>query len=59
MVKSLDGGAASHTVLTELDDQKLSVPVWLQLRAQLHIFLKLFYFFKSIIKIIEIFLSPK
>ena len=23
MVKSLNGGAAAHTVLTELDDQKL------------------------------------
>ena len=26
MVKSLNGGAAPHTVLTELDDQKLFSP---------------------------------
>ena len=59
MVKSLNGGAAAHTVLTELDDQKLfTLVVWLRLRVQLHIFLKFSNFFYSIIKIFQVHLSP-
>ena len=50
-VKSLNGGAVAHTVLTELDDLLFSVVVWLRLKAQLYMFRKPFYFFKSIIKI--------
>ena len=59
MVKSLNGRAAAHTLFTELDDQKLFVVIWLRLRAQLHLFHKLSYFFKSIIKIFQVRLSPK
>ena len=62
MVKPLNGRAEAHTVLTALtaltalDDQKL---FWLRLRAQFHMFLRHIYFFKSIIKIFQILLSPK
>ena len=52
-------GAAAHTVLTELVIRNLSAVVWLRLKAQLHIFLKHFYLFKSIIKVFQNFLSPK
>ena len=58
MVKSLNGGAVAHTVLTELDYQKLFSRA-VASRAQLYIVLKLFYFFKSIIKIFQILLCPK
>ena len=39
--------------------RNFSLVVWLRLRVQLHIFLKLFHFFKSIIKIFQILISPK
>ena len=51
MVKSLNGGAGDHTVLIELYDQKrLSRGMASVKSMALHIFLKHFYFFKSIIK---------
>ena len=59
MVKSLTGGAAAHTVFIELDDQKRFSRGIASITAQLDQFLKLFYFFKSIINIFQIFLSPK
>ena len=48
-------------MFTELDDHKLFSRgmTSIILRAQLHIFLELFYFFKSIIKNISDSLSPK
>ena len=59
-VKCLNGGATAHTVLTELDDQKLKkVVMWLLLRARLHIFVKHFYYFKSVINAFQNLLSPK
>ena len=42
-------GAIGHTVVTELDDQKLFSRGMASIRARLHIFLN-FYFFKSIQK---------
>ena len=53
MVKSLNGGAAAHTVLTELNDQKLFSRGMASIKSTLDIFLKRFYFFKSIIKVFQ------
>ena len=60
MVKSLIGGAAAHTVFTDLDDQKLLSRGMGSIKSTvMYIFLKYFYFFKSIIKALQNLLSPK
>ena len=50
MVKSLNGGIAVHTVLTEVDDQKLFSHAVALIKSTASYILKLFYFFTSIIK---------
>ena len=59
MVKSLNGGATAHTVLTELDDQKRFSRGMASIKGTASKLLELLYFFKSIIKIFQIILSPK
>ena len=53
MVKSLNGGAAAHTALTDLDNQKLFSRGMVLLGARLHIFLKHFCFFSKYYEIIS------
>ena len=56
-VKCLNGGVAAHIVLTELDDQKLLSRDMASIKGRFHIFLTLFYFFKSIMKAFQNLLS--
>ena len=59
MVKSLNGGAAAHTVLTELDDQKLFSRGMALIKSTASYTSSTFYFFKSVIKAFQNLLSPK
>ena len=61
MVKSLNGGAAAHRVLTdhELDDQKLFSRGMALIKSTASYISQTFYSFESIIKRLQVPLSPK